>query len=81
MARLRFLEGREAGILARVVQGIFRAALGRELNPYKVAARSSAVLLSYFLSNTLLTRGKLALEPRLRSLARIRVASLNGCFF
>ena len=81
MARLRFLEGREAGILARIVQAIFRAAVGRDLNPYKVVARSSTVLLSYFLSNTLLIRGRLLLPERDRSLARIRVASLNGCFF
>ncbi|MGH7803327.1 MAG: hypothetical protein ACREQJ_03190 [Candidatus Binatia bacterium] len=81
MARLRFLEGREAGILARGVQRIFRAAVGTELNPYKVVARSSAVLLSYFLSNSLLIRGKLELAPQLRFLARIRVAARNGCFF
>ena len=81
MARLRFLEGREAGILARIVQRIFRFAVGTELNPYKVVARSSPVLLSYLVSNGLLTRGPLALPEPLRSLARIRVAALNGCFF
>lgn len=81
MARLRFLEGREAGILARVVQWFFRLALGSELNPYKVQARSPTVVLSYVLANGLLMRGRFVLEERLRSLARIRVASRNGCFF
>jgi len=46
-----------------------------------VVARSSAVLLSYFLSNVLFIRGRLVLPERDRSLARIRVASRNGCFF
>ena len=81
MARVRFLEGREAGILARVVQRIFRAAVGSELNPYKVVARSSAVLLSYFVSNSLFAQGRFELAAPLRTFARIRVAALNGCFF
>ncbi len=81
MARLRFLEGREAGILGRLAQWIFRIAVGSELNPYKVIARSSPVLLSYLFTNSLLTRGPLALPEPQRTLARIRVAALNGCFF
>lgn len=81
MARLRFLEGREAGLVAGIVQAIFRRALGRALNPYKVQARSTPVLLSYFLSNSLFARGPARLAADLRSLARIRVAARNGCFF
>jgi hypothetical protein len=46
MTRVRSLEGREAGILARMIQGMFRLALGRALNrtcsPYpRRAARES----------------------------------------
>ena len=81
MARLRFLEGREAGPVAGAIQAVFRLVLGRPLNPYKIQARSTRVLLAYFLSNTLLTRGRYALGPDLRSLARIRVAARNGCLF
>lgn len=81
MARIRYLEGREAGLLARAVQAIFRRALGRELNPYKIQAHAPRVLLTYFLSNSLTTRGGFALPEDLRSLARLRVAARNGCFF
>ena len=40
MARVRSLEGREAGILAGIIQGVFRLALGRSLNPTKVQAHA-----------------------------------------
>jgi hypothetical protein len=35
MPRVRALSGREAGVTTRVVQAVFRVALGRKLNPYK----------------------------------------------
>jgi hypothetical protein len=55
MARVRSLEGREAGILAGIVQGVFRLVLGRALNPTKVQAHAPRAMLSSFLSNALLT--------------------------
>lgn len=81
MPRIRPLEGREAGILARAVQFVFRRALGRELNPYKVEAHAPRTLLASFLSNTILTTGAWSLGTDLRSLVRVRVAALNGCPF
>src|SRR6185436_7225160 len=51
MARLRYLEGREAGMLARVLQRLYRSQLGRELNPTKVYARVPRALLWSFFSN------------------------------
>jgi len=81
MPRVRALEGREAGLLARLVQAVFRAALGRELNPYKVEAHAPRTVLSSFLSNTLMTTGRWALGADLRQLVRVRVAALNGCPF
>ena len=81
MPRVRELEGREAGLLTRLVQAIFRSALGRELNPYKVEAHAPRTVLSSFLSNTLMTTGRWALGADLRQLARVRVAALNGCPF
>jgi len=81
MPRVRALEGREAGLLTRLVQVIFRCVLGRELNPYKVEAHAPRTVLSSFLSNTLMTTGRWALGADLRQLARVRVAALNGCPF
>ena len=81
MPRVRPLEGREAGLLARLVQRIFRVAVGRELNPYKVTAYSNRVLLGSFLSNSVMTTGRWSLGRDLRHLARVRVAALNGCPF
>ncbi|MEA2624955.1 MAG: hypothetical protein QOD06_1000 [Candidatus Binatota bacterium] len=81
MARLRFLEGEEAGIAGRLIQSIFRAVLGRELNPYKVLAHAPRALLAAFLSNTLTTRGRWTIGADLQTLVRLRVAARNGCPF
>jgi alkylhydroperoxidase family enzyme len=81
MPRVRALEGREAGIVTRVVQAIFRLALGRDLNPYKVEAHAPRAVLSSFLSNTLLTTGRWSLAGDFRQMVRVRVAALNGCPF
>lgn len=81
MPRVRALEGSEAGLVTRLVQAIFRLALGRELNPYKVQAHAPRAVLSSFLSNTLMTTGRWALGADLRHLVRVRVAARNGCPF
>jgi alkylhydroperoxidase family enzyme len=81
MPRVRALEGREAGLTTRFVQAVFRLALGRELNPYKVEAHAPRTVLSSFLSNALMTTGRWALGADLRQLVRVRVAALNGCPF
>ena len=81
MARLRYLEGREAGFLARIVQALFRSQLGRELNPTKVIARVPRALLWSFLSNALMATGRWSIGRELAQLIRVRVAALNGCPF
>ena len=81
MPRVRSLEGREAGIVARMIQAIFRLKVGRELNPSKVMAHSTRVMLASFLSNAILQSGKWAIGMDLAELMRIRVAALNGCPF
>ena len=81
MPRIRALEGREAGLTTRLVQSVFRLALGRELNPYKVEAHAPRTVLSSFLSNTLMSTGRWALGADFRQLVRLRVAALNGCPF
>ena len=79
--RVRSLEGREAGIVARMIQGLFRLRLGRELNPTKVQAHSTRVMLASFLSNAILQSGTWAIGMDLAELMRIRVAARNGCPF
>jgi alkylhydroperoxidase family enzyme len=81
MARLRYLEGREAGLLARIVQALFRRQLGRELNPTKVIARVPRALLWSFLSNAIMGTGRWSIGRELAQLVRVRVAALNGCPF
>jgi alkylhydroperoxidase family enzyme len=81
MARVRSLEGREAGFLAGLIQGIYRLALGRHLNPVKVQAHSPRVLLAAFLSNAVFGSGRWAIGRDLAQMVRLRVAALNGCPF
>jgi hypothetical protein len=57
--RVRSLEGREAGIVATAIQGLFRLMLGRALNPIEVQAHSSRIMLSSFLSNAILGSGRM----------------------
>ena len=81
MARVRSLEGREAGVVATAIQGLFRLMLGRALNPIKVQAHSSRIMLSSFLSNVILGSGRWSVGTDLVHLVRIRAAARNGCPF
>lgn len=81
MARVRSLEGREAGILAGIVQGVFRLVMGRRLNPTKVQAHAPRTMLSSFLSNAILGSGRWHIGRDLAQLVRIRAAARNGCPF
>ncbi len=81
MARVRSLEGREAGVVATAIQGLFRLMLGRALNPIKVQAHSSRIMLSSFLSNAILGSGRWSVGTELVHLVRIRAAARNGCPF
>jgi alkylhydroperoxidase family enzyme len=81
MARIRSLEGREAGILAGIIQRVFRLAFGRELNPIKVQAHAPRAMLASFLSNMIFGSGRWAIGRGLVQLVRIRVAARNGCVF
>lgn len=81
MTRVRSLEGREAGIFARIIQGVFRLALGRRINPPKVQAHFTRGLLASTISNMLLATGRSVVGRDLVELARIRAGALNGCPF
>jgi hypothetical protein len=79
--RVHSLEGREAGVVATIIQGLYRLMLGRALNPIKVQAHSSRIMLSSFLSNAILGSGRWSVGKDLVHLVRIRVAARNGCPF
>ena len=64
-----------------MIQGLFRLRFGRELNPPKVQAHSTRVMLASFLSNAILQSGRWAIGMDLAELMRIRVAARNGCPF
>ena len=81
MARVRSLEGREAGILARVIQAMLRRFTGRPMNPIKVYAHSPRALLASFLPNLIFNTGRWTIGAPLAFLIRIRVAARNGCPF
>ena len=81
MARVRSLEGREAGILAGLIQGLFRLALGRPLNPIKVQAHASRPLLASFIANMIFSSGRWTVGRNVIQLVRIRAAARNGCPF
>ncbi len=81
MARVRSLEGREAGLLAGIIQGMFRVFLGKPLNPIKVYAHSRRAMLASFLPNMIFNSGRWEIGAPLAFLIRIRVAARNGCPF
>jgi hypothetical protein len=79
--RIRSLEGREAGVVASIIQGLYRLMLGRALNPIKVQAHSSRIMLSSFLANAILGSGRWEVGKDLVHLVRTRTATRNGCLF
>lgn len=81
MARVRSLEGREAGILAQVIQRVFRLVLGQALNPTKVQAHAPRAMIASFLSNMIFGSGRWVVGRDLIQMVRIRVAAHNGCPF
>ena len=80
-ARVRYLEGREAGLVGRVVQAILRRVTGRSINPPKVQSHSSRAVLSSFLANALMGTGHWDIGRDMVELVKIRAAALNGCPF
>jgi hypothetical protein len=81
MSRVRSLEGWEAGLLARIIQRLARFAFGCELNPIKVQAHFTRGMVASFVSNAILDAGRCVVGKDLLEMARIRVASRNGCPF
>lgn len=81
MARIQSREGRDAGMLAGIIQSVFRLALGRPLNPIKVYAHAPRAMLASFLTNMIFGSGRWVVGRNLIQMVRIRVAARNGCPF
>jgi len=79
--RVRSLEGREAGLVARLVQFILRMNVGKSVNPIKVQAHSTRAMLANFLANAIMSTGRARIGNDLRELVKIRAAARNGCPF
>jgi hypothetical protein len=81
MTRVRSLEGREAGIVARIVQFLLKLNVGKSINPIKVQAHSTRSMLANFVANAIMGTGKTAVGNDIRELVKIRAATRNGCPF
>ena len=81
MARIRSLEGREAGLLTRFVQRWFRTAFGSPLNAVKVYAHAPRTVLASALSNTIFGTGRWRAGSDLVRMVCLRAAARNGCPF
>jgi hypothetical protein len=81
MTRVRSLEGREAGIVARVVQFLLKLNVGKNINPIKVQAHSTRTMLANFLANVIMGTGTASVGNDIRELVKIRAALRNGCPF
>jgi len=79
--RVRSLEGREAGLVARLVQFILRMTVGKNVNPIKVLAHSTRAMLANFVANAIMSTGHATIGNDLRELVKIRAAARNGCPF
>jgi hypothetical protein len=81
MTRVRSLEGREAGIVARIVQFLLKLNVGKSINPIKVQAHSTRSMLSSFFANAIMGSGRWEVGKDMVELVKIRAAVLNGCPF
>jgi hypothetical protein len=55
--------------------------MGRDLTPYGVAAHAPRLVPALVAANIAFETGRWAIEPELRKLVHLRVASLIGCVF
>lgn len=81
MARVRELEGREAGPLTRFVQSWFRSAFGSPLNAVKAYAHAPRTVLASAASNAIFGTGRWTVGADLVRMVCLRAAARNGCPF
>ena len=80
MANITLVEPENAGLFARLSYFFARLKVGRVPSSIKAMAHHSGVLNAYGTFELLLGRWR-RVDPRLKTLASIRVASLVGCPF
>jgi alkylhydroperoxidase family enzyme len=81
MTRVRSLEGRDAGIVAQILQFLLKMNVGKNINPLKVQAHSTRTMVANFIANAIMGTGKTAVGNDIRELVKIRAAARNGCPF
>ena len=81
MTRVRSLEGREAGVVARIIQFLLRMNVGKNINPIKVQAHATRPMVANFVANAIMGTGRARVGNDLRELVKIRAAVRNGCPF
>ena len=69
-----------AGTLTRIVYGLTKRKLGRVVMPVRIAAHHSKILWGYGQMEQALIGSRLV-DPALKDLAQLRVATLVGCPF
>lgn len=78
MARITPLEGRQAGLLLKLLNRASKWMYGKEMEPLKVLGHNPRFLLPYTFTNVLIN-GKTQLDPQIRWLATHLTAHINGC--
>ena len=70
MTRVRSLEGREAGVAARIIQFLLRMNVGKEIKPVKVQAHSTRMMVGNFVANAIMGTGRTTVGNDIRELAK-----------
>jgi alkylhydroperoxidase family enzyme len=79
MARITPTTPRNAA--SRFCMWMMRRMFGRDLRPYPIAAHSPRLVPGFTLLNAVFETGGWAIDPNLRKLIHLRVATLIGCVF
>jgi alkylhydroperoxidase family enzyme len=81
MARLDPAPAASRGLVTRACIWLMRRVMGRDLKPYGIAAHAPRLAPALTFMNVAFETGDWALDPALRKLVHLRVASLIGCVF
>lgn len=81
MARLSVASRSTRSRATRLCMWLMRRIMGRDLTPYGVAAHAPRLVPALAAMNIAFETGRWAIEPELRKLVHLRVASLIGCVF
>ena len=77
----RIAPATQRGLATRFCMWAMRRMFGRDLRPYLIAAHAPRLVPGLTLMNGVFETGGWAIEPNLRKLIHLRVATLIGCVF